>query len=208
MGTTLGKNLLKLLSEHKKRQSDLMRYILEKDTLENKDRANFSRYINGRTDFPLDYLQKAAEFFNTDINTLLNTDFQKEIKTSVIPLIGKASCGKPNEYDLNGYEPIPIPNDLYKSGMYAVEADGNSMSPKINDGDIVYCCPGSQIESGMIVHYGIDGESGIKRYKINEAGTIITLIPINTEYDIITIHCDDHIDLQMARVVGRIDKDF
>ncbi|MFY4785983.1 S24 family peptidase, partial [Aliarcobacter butzleri] len=87
----------------------------------------------------------------------------------------------PKEYDLNGYDPIPVPIDIYREGMYCVVADGDSMSPKINNGDIVYCDPQKQIDSGNIVHYWIDGESGIKRYKINEAGTIITLIPINTE---------------------------
>lgn len=131
-----------------------------------------------------------------------------EIQTKVIPLIGKSSCGIPKEYDLNGYDPIPVPIDIYREGMYCVEADGDSMSPKINNGDIVYCDPQKQIDSGNIVHYWIDGESGIKRYKINEAGTIISLIPINTEYDIITIHCDENVDLRMARIVGRIDKEF
>jgi len=65
------------------------------------------------------------------------------------------------------------------------------------------------VDSGKIVHYWLDGESGIKRYKINEAQTIISLIPINTEeYEIITIHCDEKHELHMAKVVGKIDKDF
>ncbi|PHO10307.1 hypothetical protein CPG37_04475 [Malaciobacter canalis] len=146
------------------------------------------------------------------LSKILKTDLassKKEVETKVIPLIGKSSCGIPKDYDLNGYDPIPIPNDMYKTGMYAVEADGNSMQPKINHGDIVYCVPNQVIDSGKIVHYWLDGESGIKRYKINEAGTIISLIPLNTEeYDVITIHCDDPVDLKMALVVGKIDKDF
>jgi len=92
--------------------------------------------------------------------------------------------------------------------MYAVEAEGDSMSPKINDGDIVYCCANQIIDSGKIVHYSLNGESGIKRYKINETGTIISLIPINSDYEIISLHCNDTFDLRMARVVGKIDKDF
>jgi len=131
-----------------------------------------------------------------------------EVSTKVIPLIGKSSCGIPKEYDLNGYEPVAIPTDMYVDGMYAIEAEGNSMSPKINDGDIVYCCPDMYVDNGKIVHYFLNGESGIKRYKINESGTIISLIPLNSDYDIITIHCDDDVELRMARVVGKIDKDF
>jgi len=131
-----------------------------------------------------------------------------EITTKLIPLIGKSSCGIPKEYELNDYEVVPIPSQMYKDGMYAIEAEGDSMNPKINHGDIVFCDSQRQVDNGNIVHYWLNGESGIKRYKINEAETIISLIPINTEYDIITIHCDDNVNLRMARVVGRIDKDF
>ena len=32
--------------------------------------------------------------------------------------------------------------------------------------------------------------------------------PINSDYDVISIHCDDSVDLKMAKVVGKIDNDF
>jgi len=147
-----------------------------------------------------------ADYFNVTIDYLVG---KEHLPSKVIPLIGRSSCGIPKEYALDGYEPVPIPEDLFKTGMYAVEADGDSMKPKINDGDIVYCCPNQHIDSGRIVHYWLDGESGIKRYKINEAQTIISLIPINIEdFEIITIHCDEKHELHMAKVVGKIDKDF
>ncbi|WP_108062671.1 helix-turn-helix domain-containing protein [Poseidonibacter lekithochrous] len=151
-------------------------------------------------------LSAIAKILNVTTDYLLGKDM--EVITKVIPLIGKSSCGKPKDYDLNGYEPVPIPADMYRTGMYAIEAEGNSMTPKINEGDIVYCCPNQVVDSGKIVHYWLDGESGIKRYKINETGTIISLIPVNSDHDIITIHCDDNIELRMAKVVGKIDKDF
>ena len=156
--------------------------------------------------FSVEQVIEIASFFNVSTDFLYG--LEKDIRQKLIPLIGKASCGKPRDYDLNGYEPIPVPLDMYKSGMYAVEADGDSMSPKINDGDIVYCCPNQLINNGKIVHYWLDGESGIKKYKINEAGTIISLIPINSEHDIITIHHDERHELIMAKVVGKIDRDF
>lgn len=131
-----------------------------------------------------------------------------ELKIKFIPLIGRSSCGIPREYELNGYDPIPIAENMYHDGMYAIEADGDSMSPKINHGDIVFCNPNQIIDNGKIVHYSLNGESGIKKYKINETGTIISLIPLNSDYDVISIHCDDSVDLKMAKVVGKIDNDF
>lgn len=82
------------------------------------------------------------------------------------------------------------------------------MSPKINNGSIVYCNVNRHIDNGSIVHYSLDGESGIKRYKMNERGDIISLVPINSDFDIITVHADDGMELKMARVVGVVDTDF
>lgn len=151
-------------------------------------------------------LSAIADVLDVSADFLL--DKEETITSYFIPLIGKSSCGKPRDYDLNGYEPVPVPSKLFKQGMYAVEADGDSMSPKINHGEIVYCCPNQVIDNGKIVHYWLDGESGIKKYKINEAGTIISLIPINSSFDIITIHCEENHELIMAKVVGRFDDDF
>lgn len=150
-------------------------------------------------------LSALADILGVSTDYLLDKDAPAQ---KLVPLIGKSSCGKPKDYDLSNYEPVSVPLDMYIDGMYAVEADGDSMAPRINDGDIVYCIPNQIIDNGKIVHYWLNGESGIKKYKINEAGTIISLLPLNPDYDIITIHCDDNYDLVMARVVGRIDKDF
>ena len=189
-----------LLIEKNKRQADLSKFL-------NIPTSNLSNILqgNGRK-FSVEQIALIAKYFNVSTDFLYG--IESSIKSKFIPLIGKASCGKPRDYDLNGYEPVPIPLDIYNDGMYAVEAEGDSMSPKINNGDIIYCQPNRIIDNGNIVHYWLNGESGIKKYKINEQGTIISLIPINSDYDIITIHCDDNHDLLMARVVGKIDKDF
>ncbi|RXJ86929.1 LexA family transcriptional regulator [Arcobacter sp. CECT 8985] len=198
----IGKKISELKDEKKVSVQQIADYL-------GTSRSSVSGWINEpekRSPNP-EQIYMLSKFFNVSGDYLISES--SLIKNRIIPLIGKSSCGVPKDYDLNGYDPIPVPVDMFKTGMYAVEADGNSMQPKINDGDIVYCCPNRIIDSGKIVHYNLNGESGIKRYKINEAGTIISLIPLNTEeYDVITIHCDDPVELKMALVVGKIDKDF
>ena len=151
-----------------------------------------------------------ANFLGVSSDFLLGNTNEENIVKHFVPLIGRASCGIPQEYDLNGYEPFPIDAKLFKKGMYAVEAEGDSMSPKINDGDIVYCCPENicNIENNSIVHYRLNGESGIKKYKINEAGSVISLIPLNTNYDIITVTWDDNPELKLSKVVGSVDTNY
>ena len=192
--------IIALLTENNKKQAELAKFL-------NIPTGNLSNILqnNGRK-FSAEQIALIAKYFKVTTDYLYG--FEANMKQKIIPLIGRSSCGKPKDYDLNGYEPIPVPLDMYKDGMYAVEADGDSMSPKINDGDIVYCQPNRIVDNGNIVHYWLNGESGIKKYKMNEQGTIISLIPINSDYDIITIHYDEKHELIMARVVGKIDKDF
>lgn len=128
--------------------------------------------------------------------------------TKFIPLIGLASCGIPKDYNLTDYENIPIDSRIYRDGMYAVEAEGDSMSDKINNGNIVYCSPNEDIQNGNIVHYVYNGESGIKKYKINEELDIVSLVPLNSEYDIVTIDGFHQKNLRMSKVVGVVDTNF
>jgi len=153
-------------------------------------------------------IKDIADFFNVSTDEILGTSAEKKHNIKTIPMIGLASCGVPQEYDLNGYDPVPIDESIYDDGMYAVQADGDSMSPKINNRDIVYCNVNRQIDNGNIVHYSLNGESGIKRYKINEKGDTVSLVPVNSEYDIITVRADENVDLKMARVVGSVDMDY
>lgn len=168
--------------------------------------STLSEILNrkGGRKFTPEHITKIANFFNVTTDYLYGLESSK---FKFIPLIGLAHCGKPQEYDLNGFEPIPIIESKYKQGMYAVKAEGNSMLPKISDGDILYCLFNSSIDDGNIVHYSLNGESGIRKYKMNQKGTIISLVPLNTEYEIITIHHDEYFELKMAKVIG-LHRDF
>jgi|GEM_PF-6828995 len=167
---------------------------------------SYTRKTNNNTP-RTETLSALADILGVSTDYLLGKDLPL-LQTTSVPLIGKASCGQPKDYDLSGYEHVPISLDLYREGMYAVEAEGDSMSPVINNGDIVYCMPNQAIDNGKMVHYGLNGESGIKKYKINESGTIILLLPINPDYEIITINCEDNHDLFIARVVRKMVKYF
>ena len=145
--------VLELLKQPKKTQAGLAKHIV-------LQASNLNKILNRQENrqFKSEQVGLIAEYF--DVTTDFLYGFETNIKQKLIPLIGKSSCGKPKDYDLNGYEPIPVPLDMYKDGMYAVEADGDSMKPKINDGDIVYCQPNRIIDNGNIVHYWLNGESG------------------------------------------------
>jgi len=153
-----------------------------------------------------------AKILNVSTDYLHGISNNNIIPLKRVPLIGYASCGVPTEYNYDTIDEfVPVANEIYIDGMYAVTAQGDSMSPKIEDGDILYCIPLNSIDelkNGDIIHYTFAGESGIKQYKINHNKTIISLIPINPHFEPILIHYDDpFVDtLKFSKVVARLSK--
>lgn len=131
---------------------------------------------------PRDQLAGIAKFFGVTVDYLLD-DAQDIPLNRKIPVIGKASCGTPVEYFNDDVEYLDVSANIYRDGMYAVIAEGDSMSPRINDGDTVLCVVDGDVRDGSIVHYTINDDSGIKKIKINKETGTVTLIPLNPVYD-------------------------
>jgi len=152
------------------------------------------------------YLNEVAKFLNVSTDYLLGFEDDKIPLTHYLPVIGEASCGVPtNHFYYEDYDKIPIPADLYREGRYAVVARGDSMLPKINDGDIVICDVNMYVDNGNIVHYTLNGESGIKKVIMDDNNNPIMLMPLNDKYPPIPIKKED--DLRMARcfkVIGNL----
>lgn len=204
MSVEVGKRIKTLLEDQNKKQKDLIEYLDE-------NQATVSKWLSENEklnrDMPYEVLKKTALYFGVSTDYLLGNSM---IIERFVPLIGKASCGIPGEYSLDGYEAVPVDSRIYQEGMYAVEAEGDSMKGKVDDGNIVYCLPVSDIIelNNKIVHYSINNDSGIKKLKINEDGSRISLIPLNSDYDIITIDADENTILKVSKIVGVVDTNF
>ncbi len=156
-------------------------------------RGTVTHWSNGvRTPNP-EQIKQISEILNLPVGYFFEDD---EMPLKTIPLIGIASCGVPNLTYSDTVEHIPVPADLARDGVYAVQADGDSMLTKIANGDIVICDKEMPCEHGNIVHYTtIDGESGLKKYLIDDKG-VVTLMPLNSDFQ--PIMCDEK-DLRCAR---------
>ncbi len=128
---TFGDRLKKIRKEKNITQLELSEMI-------SISRSSIAQYENNIYQPNIETIELIANTLNINVSELFEDKSKTRLISKYIPLIGKSSCGKPKDYDLNGYEPVPVPLDMYKDGMYAVEAEGDSMKPKINDGDIVY----------------------------------------------------------------------
>jgi len=173
----------------------------------NVPRNYITRWVKDeKYNFPYEYINEIAKFFNVTPSYFLENEDDKIPLTHYLPVIGEASCGVPtNHFYYEDYDKIPIPADLYREGRYAVVARGDSMLPKINDGDIVICDVNMPIYNGNIVHYSLNDESGIKQIVMDNNNLPLMLVALNNAYPPIPIKKED--DLRMARcfkVIGNL----
>jgi repressor LexA len=101
-----------------------------------------------------------------------------------INLYGLAQCGpKGSILDDNPLDRIPIASKILgfsSSEAFMVKAKGNSMTPKINDGDLVIAKKAHNADNGTIVVCVNKGEVLIKKI---QKGKEIILISTNSEYE-------------------------
>jgi len=110
-----------------------------------------------------------------------------------------AHCG-PRGFLLDGnpIERVPIPTRLIPfpvSDAFLVKAKGDSMEPKINDGDLVIVKKCREPKNGGIVVCVNEGDALIKRMQREDEGTI--LVSLNSKYPPFTAAED-------FRVVGEV----
>lgn len=77
------------------------------------------------------------------------------------PLVGDIACGTPILADENIRDYIPTPRGWRAD--FALECHGDSMAPKILDGDIVAIRKQSRVENGQIAAVRIQDEATLKR---------------------------------------------
>lgn len=110
---------------------------------------------------------------------------EPEKKITYLNMYGLAECG-PSGSILEGdpLDRIPISSRILgfpSKEAFIVKARGNSMSPKINDGDLVIARKGQQVGNGDLVVCVNDGEALIKKLQKGQDSAI--LVSLNPEFE-------------------------
>ncbi|MFH1543171.1 MAG: S24 family peptidase [Patescibacteria group bacterium] len=105
-------------------------------------------------------------------------------KIAYLNLYGLAQCG-PNGSILDGnpIERVPVSTKLIgfsSVDAFLVKAKGDSMSPKINEGDIIIAKKSDDADSGSLVVCVNNGQALIKKYQPEKNGIILG--SINQKY--------------------------
>ena len=189
----LGKKVKDLLKERKITQKDFSKMIGETP-------VNLTRYLTGSRKIPHDVLVRISKQLNISIDYLSDVEMTH---VSIVPIVGNASCGDPN---LNIMQDLgkttSFNSERWNKDLYCVIANGNSMSPEIDNGDEVIIDPTLKPLSGDTVLYRLDNEYAIKVLVIDKEAYIMQFVPYNSseEFKTRTIRLDDEETLQRLTV--------
>lgn len=193
------RNLQRIMDEKGILQRDIAKGI-------NVSEPTVSSWILGKYFPKIDRVQDIANFLGVSMNELLSSPEEKAFDTRSVPVqgcrpvIGIASAGKGviADEDIIGWETVDKVYDTEEYFYLAVQ--GDSMSPKIDDGDLVLVKRMVSVDSGSVGVFIVDGETGyVKKVEYDMAH--ITLISFNPYYPPMTF--SGH-DVLRVSVVGKV----
>ena len=168
-----------------------------------KDKSSISKIENGKADIPQSKVIAFARALNTTTAYLMGIDtatersipagFQPLPKRDRIPRVGQIACGTPilAEENVEAYDEVP--SDWHAD--FTLLCQGDSMEPKIKDGDVVAIHSQPMVENGEVAAVLIDGEATLKRVFLfddhielrAENPTFPTILRIGEDMNTITI---------------------
>lgn len=109
-----------------------------------------SRYEKDQRDVRQDMIKKIAKALDVTPGMLMGwTD--SEVEAVPVPTLGEVAGGPPIDALEDAYEEFSISKALAQSGTFATfKIKGNSMAPRINDGDVVLVQYGAAVDSGDV----------------------------------------------------------
>ena len=174
--------------------------------------STISMYENGNREPNFEILEQLADFFNVDLNYLLGkTDkttkliFETENQNQGIkvPVLGAVPAGIPITAieDIIDYEEIPQ-SWSNQGDFFGLRIKGNSMYPKLENGDVVIVKKQSTADNGDVVIAMVNGDDATcKRYKRMDAGIMLT--SDNSEYSPM-FYTNEQVQSLPVTIIGKV----
>lgn len=131
------------------------------------------------TNIPSDKIELMSQIFGVTPAELMGW---KQTPATLVPVVGDIKGGYPIEIveEILDYEEIS--EDMASKGEYiALRVKGDSMAPKISEGDVAIIHWQPTIENGQIAAVRINGETATLK-KFYQNGSQVTLVSLNPSY--------------------------
>ncbi len=178
-------------------------------------RSTIGMYETGQREPDLETCEAIADFFNVDMDYLTGRSNieRRSIVTRPavpagfipmpemvnIPLVGQIACGEPILAEENIETHVSIPAGWHAD--FALHCVGDSMLPRIHDGDLVAIRCQPVVENGEIAAVRIGEEATLKAVYMHDS--YIELRPLNPDFPSIIRPLDNREDIAIeGKVVG------
>lgn len=169
-------------------------------------------YENETRAISIEKLKQISDFFSIPVYFFFLDNFDKALNSdesiteigNKIPIISKASAGSGvSAVDYaNNY--IEVPPKMFKECDFATLVEGDSMSPRIEDGELVFVKKTHMLETGNIGIFYLNDEVFVKKFYHDPLTETTKLISFNRQYPDIIIEENDDFRI-IGRVIGSLD---
>lgn len=197
----LGENIRQLRMEHKLRGEDL-------GNLFNVTKTAVSNWESGKRTPDPDTIMRLANYFEVSVDFLLGLNDIRciacECSGIKIPVLGKVVAGIPIEAITDIIDWEEITDEMAKKGSYfALQVTGQSMEPRMQEGDVVIVKRQPDIESGETAIILVNGQDAtIKKVQKHPNG--IMLVASNHDVFPPRFYSNEEIESLPVTIIGKV----
>lgn len=189
------------------------------------DKAQISQYKNGKYEPMQDALYKLAKALDVNVAWLMGYDVPMEMnhfelnqkfmayelgsdvfrisKGIKVPVVGEVAAGHPIFAEENYIGSEDVSEELCQSGqVFGLKIKGDSMSPRIAEGDTVIVRQQDDAESGDIVIVLVNGDTATCK-RLMKYAEGISLISFNPAYEPMYFSNKDIVE-KPVRIIGKV----
>ncbi|MCI6958958.1 MAG: helix-turn-helix domain-containing protein [Oscillospiraceae bacterium] len=176
-------------------------------------RSTIGMYESGRREPDFETSEAIADIFNVDMDYLTGrSDIQRRYPITLstfipagfsplpdmdtLPRVGRIACGEPilAEQNIEDYDSVP---SSWRA-TFTLLCEGDSMAPRIQDGDLVAIRQQKEVENGEIAAVRIGDEATLKRVYLSPGRMVLQ--PENPQYEPIVLVGEE---LRTVSIEGR-----
>lgn len=201
----MAKNIQYYMDLNKKTRNDMCDALGVKYT-------TFTDWVKGNTYPRIDKIELMANYFGIQKSDLVeerveskeNSPFNIPTGNAVqIKVLGRVAAGIPLEAIEDVIDTEEIPQSLAKTGeFFGLQIHGDSMEPRMCEGDVVIVRQQDDAESGDIVIAMVNGHDATCKRLMKYAGGI-SLLSFNPLYEPM-VFSNEEIETKPVRIIGKV----
>lgn len=199
----LATNIRFLRKSHRMNQAELA------EELGYRSFTTIQKWETGSSEPPVSTLLKLCELFDVSIDEIISADLprgERMIRNEEIvhiPVLGNVAAGIPIEAveQILDYEDFPA-SKVKDRNYFGLRIKGNSMAPRIVEGDVVIVHRQEYADNGDIAIVMVENnDATCKKIKKSDKGLL--MIPLNHEYEPIFYTNEEIRDLPV-KIIGKV----